>query len=69
MRNRFEDAKMGHKILISPTDGIKSHFRTSYGLTVKLMETRNFEECKTLVEKGNCIYIYYLLCIMVIKYL
>lgn len=52
MRNRYEDVKMCHKILISPTDGIKSHFRTSYGLTVKLLESRSFDECRSLVEKG-----------------
>ena len=36
MRNRFEDVRMGHKILTSAVDGIKSHFKTSYGLTVKV---------------------------------
>ena len=52
MRNRFEDSRMGHKILVSPVDGIKSHFKTSYSLTVKLLETRNVEECQILIEKG-----------------
>jgi superfamily II RNA helicase len=52
MRNRFEDAKVGHKILVSPIDGIKSHFKTSYGLTVKLLETKNIDECRALIERG-----------------
>ena len=52
LRNRFEDVKMGHKILTSPIDGIKSHFKTSYGLTVKLLETRTLEECRALIERG-----------------
>lgn len=52
MRNRFEDARMGHKILTSPVDGIKSHFKTSYGLVVKLLETRSLEACKELVQRG-----------------
>ena len=43
MRNRFEDVKVGHKILTSAVDGIKSHFRTSYSLTVKLLETKSIE--------------------------
>jgi len=45
MRNRFEDVRMGHKILTSAVDGIKSHFKTSYGLTVKV---RTFECRPTL---------------------
>ena len=52
LRNRFEDVKMGHKILTSPIDGIKSHFKTSYGLTVKLLETKTLEECRALIERG-----------------
>ena len=44
--------KMGHKILTSPIDGIKSHFKTSYGLTVKLLETKTLEECRALIERG-----------------
>ena len=52
MRNRFEDARMGHKILVSPVDGIKSHFKTSYGLIVKLLETRTLEACKELIQRG-----------------
>eukprot|EP01041_Mallomonas_annulata_P017305 gene17305-35709_t len=52
MRSRFEDVKLGHKILTSPVDGIRSHFKTSYGLTVKLLETRTVEDCKRLIERG-----------------
>lgn len=52
MRNRFEDVKVSHKILVSPIDGIKSHFKTSYGLTVKLLETRSIDECRALIERG-----------------
>ena len=52
MRNRFEDVRMGHKILTSAVDGIKSHFKTSYGLTVKLLETKSIEECRALIERG-----------------
>ena len=40
LRNRFEDVRMGHKILTSAVDGIKSHFKTSYGLTVKVRPPR-----------------------------
>ena len=52
MRSRFEDARMGHKILTSNIDGIKSHFRTSYSLTVKLLEQKTIDECKQLIERG-----------------
>eukprot|EP01038_Epipyxis_sp_PR26KG_P007528 gene7528-10254_t len=52
MKNRFENVGMGHRILTSPIDGIKSHFRTSYGLAVKLLQTRSLAECKELIEKG-----------------
>lgn len=52
VRNRFEDATMGHKILTSPIDGIKSHFKTSYALTVKLLQTKTMDECKALIERG-----------------
>ena len=43
---------MGHKILTSNIDGIKSHFRTSYSLTVKLLEQKTIDECKQLIERG-----------------
>ena len=52
MRNRFEDVRVGHKILVAPVDGIRSHFRTSYSLAVKLLETRTLDECRQLVERG-----------------
>jgi superfamily II RNA helicase len=52
LRNRFEDVRMGHKILTSPVDGIRSHFKTSYGLTVKLLETKTIDECRALIERG-----------------
>lgn len=52
MRNRFEDVKIGHKILTSPVDGIRSHFKTSYSLTVKLLETKSIEDCRALIERG-----------------
>jgi len=52
MRNRFEDSRMGHKILTSPIDDIKSHFKASYSLTIKLLETRSIDECKALIERG-----------------
>ena len=52
MRNRFEDASMGHKILTSSVDGIRSHFRMSYGLTVKLLESKSMDECRALIERG-----------------
>lgn len=52
MRNRFEDVKVGHKILTSPVDGIKSHFKISYGLAVKLLETRTVSDCRALIERG-----------------
>ena len=42
---------MGHKILTSNIDGIKSHFRTSYSLTVKLLEQKTIDECKQLIER------------------
>jgi len=45
MRNRFEDVRMGHKILTSAVDVIKSHFKTSYGWTLKV---RTFECRPTL---------------------
>jgi superfamily II RNA helicase len=58
MRSRFEDVKLGHKILTSPVDGIKSHFKTSYSLIIKLLETRTIDECKKLIERGFGSYIF-----------
>lgn len=52
MRNRFEDVKMSHKILTTAVDGIKSHFKTSYGLCVKLLETKSLDDCRALIERG-----------------
>lgn len=52
LKNRFEDSRMSHKILTSPVDDIKSHFKASYGLAVKLLETRDIAACKSLIEKG-----------------
>lgn len=58
MRSRFEDVNLGHRILVSPVDGIRSHFKMSYGLTVKLLETRSVEDCKRLIERGFGSYIF-----------
>lgn len=52
MRNRFEDSKLSHKILTNEIDGIRSHFKTSYSLLVKLLETKTVEECRALIERG-----------------
>ena len=52
LRNRFEDVRVSHKILTSAIDGIKSHFKSSYSLTVTLLETKSMEECRALIEKG-----------------
>ena len=52
MRNRFEDSKMGHKILTTEVDDIRSHFKTSYSLVVRLLQIKTMEECRALVERG-----------------
>lgn len=52
LRNRFEDVRVCHKILTSAVDGIKSHFKTSYSLTVTLLETKSIDECRALIERG-----------------
>lgn len=52
MRNRFEDPTMSHRILTSSIDGVKSHFRTSYSLTAKLLERKSLPDCKALIERG-----------------
>jgi superfamily II RNA helicase len=52
MRSKFEDAKVGHKILTSNIDGIRSNFKISYGLAVKLLETKTLKECRDLLERG-----------------
>lgn len=57
MRNRFEDVTMSHKILTSSIDGVKSHFRASYSLTVKLLETKTLDECRALIQRGFGAYI------------
>jgi superfamily II RNA helicase len=57
MRNRFEEVNIGHKIITSNIDGIKSHFKTSYGLTVKLLQTKSIDECKGNNDHFN--YYYY----------
>jgi superfamily II RNA helicase len=57
VKNRFEDSRLGHKILTSPIDDIKSHFKTSYGLTIKLLQSRDMKACKSLIEKGFGAYI------------
>lgn len=52
MRNRFEDASMSHRILTATLDGVKSHFRTSYALTTKLLQRKSLPECRALIERG-----------------
>ena len=52
MRSKFEEVQLGHKILTSPVDGIKSHFKVSYSLTVKLLQSRSVEDCRALIERG-----------------
>jgi hypothetical protein len=52
MKNRFEDSRMGHKILTSEVDGIRSHFKTSYSLVVRLLQIKSEDECRALVERG-----------------
>jgi hypothetical protein len=42
--------------------GIKSHFKTSYGLTVKLLETKSIEECRALIERYTYAYICIYIC-------
>lgn len=52
MRNKFDELKLAHSILVSKVDGIKSHFKASYGFAVKLLETRSLSECRALMERG-----------------
>jgi superfamily II RNA helicase len=59
MRNRFEDASLSHKILISAIDGVQTHFRTSYGVTVTLLQQKSLYECKLLIERGFGAYLTY----------
>jgi superfamily II RNA helicase len=41
MHNRVEDPSTSHRLLTSSIDGIKSHFRTSYGITAKLLQKKD----------------------------
>lgn len=52
MHNRVEDPSTSHRLLTSSIDGIKSHFRTSYGITAKLLQKKTLSECKSLIERG-----------------
>eukprot|EP01039_Chlorochromonas_danica_P009289 gene9289-10254_t len=52
VKNRFDAVQTTHRILTSPIDSVKSHFRASYSLTVKLLTTRSLSACKELIERG-----------------
>ncbi len=41
-----------HNILVSPMDPIRSHFKSTYGLAVKLVEAKEMRDCQNLVEKS-----------------
>ena len=43
---------MGHRIMTAPIDGIRSNFKTSYSLVIKLLETKSIDECRALIERG-----------------
>ncbi|CAM9954580.1 unnamed protein product, partial [Scytosiphon promiscuus] len=52
MRSRFEDCIEAHRLLLSPMDGIQSQFKSSYGMAVGVLRTRNMESARILVEKS-----------------
>lgn len=52
MKNKYDPVRAAHGILVSKLDGIASHFRASYSLTVNLLNTKTHSECKDLIGKG-----------------
>lgn len=52
MRSRFEDCIEAHRLLLAPMDGIESQFKSSYGMAVGVLRTRDMESAKNLVEKS-----------------
>ncbi|CAN0007223.1 unnamed protein product [Pylaiella littoralis] len=52
MRSRFEDCIEAHRLLLSPMDGIQSQFKSSYGMAVGVLRTRDMESARVLVEKS-----------------
>ncbi|CAM9657609.1 unnamed protein product, partial [Ectocarpus sp. 13 AM-2016] len=52
MRSRFEDCIEAHRLLLSPMDGIESQFKSSYGMAVGVLRTRDMASARVLVEKS-----------------
>eukprot|EP01042_Synura_sphagnicola_P008466 gene8466-10852_t len=52
MRSKVKGMSLRHDILTSPVDDIRSHVTISYGLLVRLWETRSVAECRLLVKRG-----------------
>lgn len=52
MRSRFEDCVEAHRLLLAPMDGIESQFKSSYGMAVGVLRTRDMASAKVLVEKS-----------------
>jgi superfamily II RNA helicase len=51
MQNDEEEPSFGHRILVSRIDGIKSRFRASYGLTVKLLQRYTLSQSQSMLER------------------
>ncbi|CAM9848447.1 unnamed protein product [Ascophyllum nodosum] len=52
MRSKYEDCIEAHRLLLAPLDGIESQFKSSYGMAVGVLRTRDLESARTLVEKS-----------------
>ncbi|CAM9523496.1 unnamed protein product, partial [Sphacelaria rigidula] len=52
MRSRYDDCIEAHRLLMAPMDGIQSQFKSSYGMAVGVLRTRNMESAKIVVEKS-----------------
>ncbi|CAM9173266.1 unnamed protein product [Choristocarpus tenellus] len=52
MRSRFENVIEAHSLLLSPLNGIQSHFRSSYSMVIGVLRSKDFASAKVLVEKS-----------------
>ncbi|CAM9584159.1 unnamed protein product, partial [Discosporangium mesarthrocarpum] len=52
MRSKFEDVIEAHRLLLSPLNGIQSHFRSSYSMVAGILRSKDMESAKIIVEKS-----------------
>jgi superfamily II RNA helicase len=52
LQTQYETVLDAHSLLLSPLDGIASQFRSSYGMAINLLRTRDKDSARSVVEKS-----------------